>query len=304
MLNFLLTLHREFRKVVLDVDGGEEGFWGLVEFVKAVFEPMYIMLRKTDTRAPVMGKFYKWMSELGGQLDEVFEGDSQFNKDPYLKWKQPISDAHQRRWAYLHSDYHSAGYVLDPNFLGDDVNGINDGEVFAGLQNVVDKLYHDDPGMYNEAMLQCQGFRDQEGIFASTRVQSIAKTMPAHKWWDLVGGEAQALRKVAMRVLSKTTSASACERNWAAFEAVQQPKRTRLGSRRLNDLTYLRVNLRLLQARQDPDYKNVVTEWVKEAAGDADDEAGSGSDSDGDSVVSLADLLDGADDEMDADMAE
>ena len=84
-----------------------------------------------------------------------------------------------------------------------------------------------------------------------------------------------------MKVLSKTTSASACERNWSAFAAVQAPKRTRLQSKTLNDLVFVRVNLRLQQKQRDPKFKDVVTEWIKsnevesdcelDADGDGDD---------------------------------
>ena len=72
--------------------------------------------------------------------------------------------------------------------------------------------------------------------------------------------------QVAMRVLSKTSSASACERNWSAFAAVQTPKRNRLSSDNLNSLVYLRVNLRLQQKRTDPNFAERVAQWVETSA--------------------------------------
>ena len=94
--------------------------------------------------------------------------------------------------------------------------------------------------------------------------------MAAHEWWEMVAGGAGELRKIAMRVLSKTSSASACERNWSAFSAVQSPRRNRLSSKTLNDLVYLRVNWRLQQRRVDSNFANTVAEWVETTAVDDD----------------------------------
>jgi hAT family C-terminal dimerisation region len=84
----------------------------------------------------------------------------------------------------------------------------------------------------------------------------------------MVAGEAGEVRKTAMRVQSKTSSASACERNWSAFSAVQSPRRNRLSSKTLNDLVYLRVNLRLRYRRVDSNFANTVAEWVETTAVD------------------------------------
>ena len=74
------------------------------------------------------------------------------------------------------------------------------------------------------------------------------------------------MRTVAMRVLSKTSSASACERSWSAFAAVQTSKRTRLTSEHVNDLVYLRANLRLQQKRVDTTFAQSVAEWMDDTA--------------------------------------
>ena len=39
-------------------------------------------------------------------------------------------------------------------------------------------------------------------------------------WWRLYGTDTPALQKMAIRILSLTSSSSACERNWSMFEAV------------------------------------------------------------------------------------
>ena len=50
------------------------------------------------------------------------------------------------------------------------------------------------------------------------------------------------------------------------FCAKKLTEKHRLHSETLNDLVYTRVNLRLQQARNDPGFKEVVSEWIDSAA--------------------------------------
>ena len=110
-------------------------------------------------------------------------------------------------------------------------------------------------------------------IAASTDVDQLLYMCIVRRCLQVAGG-ASDLRKVAMKVLSKTSSASACERNWSAFAAVQTPKRNRLASKTLNNLVFLRVNLRLQQKLKDPNYAETVADWIETTAvqSDADSE--------------------------------
>jgi len=259
-------------------DEGDGSFWTALRFIGAVLGPCFKLMRKTDSSAPFMGKYYKCMSELGGELDDLFSGDSPWNKEPWSDYQQEISEAHSHRWEYSHCDYHAAGFALDPNFIAEDVNGVNGGEVFQGLVRVIERHYLDDEVSQEEALRQYQDFRKQRGVFSAENISKVAaRAVSAHEWWEMVAGGAPELRRVAMKVLSKTTSASACERNWSAFGAVQTPKRNRLSSKTLNDLVFVRVNLRLQQKQNDPNYKALVAEWVDAdamaAESDNDDEA-------------------------------
>jgi len=247
--------------------------WQAIAFLKAVFEPIHSLLRRTDSRVPMMGKFYKLMSDLGGVLDELFEPPSKWSAEPWCNYQESISQIHLDRWNYMHSSYHAAGYALDPAYLADDVTGINDGEVMTGLVQVIERIHYSDEQARATALMQFNEFRSQSGIFGMPASQQYAKQVPAHEYWNMIGGQAGALRKVAMRVLSKVTSSSACERNWSAFEAIQSPKRNRLNSSTLNDLVFTRVNLRLQQARLEDDHASTVQDWMAETLADAEADA-------------------------------
>jgi hypothetical protein len=248
----------------------EPTFWEELGFLNDVLGLIYSVMRKTDSATPIMGKLYHYMYQLGDDL-EALTAASVGEKEAG-EWAHPVFSlrmeaivaAHVQRWEYMHCDYHSAGFALDPNFLDVDVNTVNNGEVYQGLEAVVKKFFRDDVELQQRVLVQYNDFRELRGNFASQLNRSLAKTLPAHEWWDKVGGEMPELRSVACHVLSKTSSASATERNWSAFEAVQTPKRVRLLHGTVNDLVFARSNLRLIQKREDPNFKQTVADWVDE----------------------------------------
>ena len=237
------------------------------------------------------------MSELGGDLDDLFAADGPWSGEPWIEYKAEISEAHESRWGYSHCDYHAAGYALDPDFLGDDVNGVNAGEVFEGLLRVIQRTFHDNEAAQEEDFSQYTDFRKQRGVFTHQTLRASAKTMAAHEWWEMAAGGVSELRQVAMGVLSKTTSASACERNWSAFDAVRTPKRNRLHHTTLTDLVHVRINLRLQQKRDDLKFTDTVAEWIETAPiesgsiSDADAEA-----SEVDDIIDMGKTVDAGDD--------
>ena len=101
-------------------------------------------------------------------------------------------------------------------------------------------------------------------------------------WWEANGGLVPILKRVAIRILSQPCSASACERNWSAFDAAQTKKRNRLSPDMLEDLVYIRVNSLMLKNstnfemhdRKAIDLENIVDldEDVNERLEEAADE--------------------------------
>ena len=65
------------------------------------------------------------------------------------------------------------------------------------------------------------------------------------EWWRLFGTDAHILQKMAIRLLSQTTSSSRCERNWTLFDRIHTKRRNKLEHKRLNDFLYVNYNPRL-----------------------------------------------------------
>jgi hypothetical protein len=116
----------------------------------------------------------------------------------------------------------------------------------------------------------------------------------AADWWMVYGTDAPTLRRLAVRILSQTASASGCERNWSTFNLVHSKRRNRLGTERLNDLVYVHYNMRLRmkhiregedRASEDPidlayiycrsDDEDPIHDWLQDNGDPVLDETGS-----------------------------
>lgn len=61
----------------------------------------------------------------------------------------------------------------------------------------------------------------------------------------MFGNKVPNLQNIAVRILSKPSSASGCERNWSMFEHIHSKRRNRLAMQKLNHLVFVHYNLRL-----------------------------------------------------------
>ena len=77
----------------------------------------------------------------------------------------------------------------------------------------------------------------------------------AAEWWFMYGNHSPTLRNLALTVLSKTASSSACERNWSTFALIHTNQRNRLAYPRLQQLVFYYYNMKLkiqdMQAETD-----------------------------------------------------
>ena len=73
----------------------------------------------------------------------------------------------------------------------------------------------------------------------------------------MYGSSAPTVRTLAIKVLSQTASASACERNWSTFALIHTKQRNRLGYSRLEKLVFCYYNMRLKIRDREAAYSHV-----------------------------------------------
>ena len=85
-------------------------------------------------------------------------------------------------------------------------------------------------------------------------------------WWSTYGNGVPNLQRIAIKILSLTTSSSGCERNWSTFEGIRTKKRNRLDTTRLNNLVYVQFNARIMNKKKREKEKKVDILLASEAS--------------------------------------
>ncbi len=180
-----------------------------------------------------MGKVYYAMFLIGEELGALKEGTSEQHlgvKLSAIKYEQ-ISWLWRKRWEYLHSDMHLAGFVLEPEFQSAEYGQDQNAEVMQGFLNILEKLVPDADDQ-TKVLQQLAQFRNQEGLFGRPDIQAAMRAMPGWKFWQQWGQQVPELQTVGVTVLSQCSVASACERNWSTYDFIHSKKRNRLTPQR------------------------------------------------------------------------
>nr|KYP76054.1 hypothetical protein KK1_020275 [Cajanus cajan] len=144
----------------------------------------------------------------------------------------------------------SQRYFLNPQFQygvehGSDVYR----ETFEGTKKVIMKLERnmdDQIKALNSLVL----FKDMGETFATPQAQRAWSRMNPAEWWLMFGSCSPELQRVAIKVLSQTTSATNCERNWSTFSYIHTKTRNRLKYKKLQKLVFTHYNMKLKMRHQ------------------------------------------------------
>ncbi|KAL4194865.1 hypothetical protein AMTRI_Chr05g61630 [Amborella trichopoda] len=190
-------------------------FWRGVEHAILVFLPLVKVLRLVDAYQPSMGFIYDAIERAKKEITENLGNDA-------------------AKYASI------SGYYLNPKFFYANANIESKVVIMDGFNECLEKLVPD-PNIQEKISIE-------ELISYKCSLMSFGKDMalrhrnkdePA-QWWRQQGSSAPNLQKMAMWILSLTTTSSGCERNWSSFEM------------KLNDLVFVRQNQRFKEKKNQP----------------------------------------------------
>ncbi|XP_061359929.1 uncharacterized protein LOC133303974 [Gastrolobium bilobum] len=204
-------------------------------------EPLIRVLHIVDSEnKPAMGFLYQAIFKAREEMIKRFQRNKK-KVEPYMK----ILD---RRWySQLRKNLHAVGYWLNPGCHYNDEEFEKHKFTTSGLLDVIEKYAYGDPDLNSKLTSDMRIFKNAELDFGRPSAKRERNTVMLDQWWESYGCGAPNLQKLVVRVLSQTCSASGCERNWSAFEHIHSNKRNKLEHQKLNDLVYVRYNLRLAQ---------------------------------------------------------
>ncbi|XP_071922743.1 uncharacterized protein [Coffea arabica] len=211
---------KEVKQIVVD---GK--FWNNCLIIVRIMGPIMRLLRICDSdEKPSLGYVYEGMWRVVNGIKELFKNKKKFY-GPYI-------DIIDRRWDnMLKKDLHAAAFWLNPAFQYDKDSPCHMPEIMKSVLEVMQKLKMD--GL-QYMMDEISMFRSKDQSFGFEFAQNTHKTARPDEWWKLFGNDAPHLQKLAIKLLSQTSSSSGCERNWSVFERIHTKKRNRLEHQRLS----------------------------------------------------------------------
>lgn len=266
------------KDIVLD----EREFWPTLVVILRVTLPIVKLQRMLDSNKPVLGKVY----------DRMFLINKFLTNATGISWLPQVARIHSDRWEYLHSDFHSAAYALDPEFCSS--VGELDQSTQEGLMRTMEKLAlreviltSADPEAAAATMTLHSGevvrlvatadqqfaqFQAGDGPFASQRVILNSKIMAPAVWWRTYAKHLDVLQRFACTILAQVGSAGACERNWSIYGNEAMFRR----DVKSDKLVYVKEAIALHSKLQNASYTRDMEDW--EVASDADSQASSSQD--------------------------
>ncbi|KAK3147263.1 hypothetical protein QOZ80_3BG0280240 [Eleusine coracana subsp. coracana] len=212
------------------------------DHVVQVFEPLVKVLRMVDgdakpSMAFLYGEILKAKKDIKVAIGNIDKSGTLYNS---------IMDIiHVKMNNRLDCPLHKAAYFLNPYYSYNDDSIFEAEEVMDGFFSVVETFYHCDYDKQSQVLNEnVDKFKDRVGHFAKQVAQAGCKDFdfnPA-KWWGNYGTQVRTLQKMAIRILSHTSSASGCERNWSCYEGIHTKRRNKLTCERLEQLVYVRFN--------------------------------------------------------------
>ncbi|XP_058114265.1 uncharacterized protein LOC131257424 [Magnolia sinica] len=117
-----------------------------------------------------------------------------------------------------------------------------------GFVDVLERIIPD-RGKQDKISTLLDFYTKSKGIFSRDIVIRHRTMKLPTDWWAAYGVDPNrkdlALKKLAMKILGLTCSASGCERNWSTFEAIHTKKSNRLELKKLNELVFVQYNKKL-----------------------------------------------------------
>ncbi|XP_026377903.1 uncharacterized protein LOC113272247 [Papaver somniferum] len=194
-------------------------FWEYVDYSCSLLKPLVKVVRLVDIeRKPTMPCFYDAMRIERDQLEENFSEDND-------TWDIP---------SHLTDN--------DPKYI--EIKG----GLHTAMQRLITNEYEGD-----QATSELRLYSDAYGLLGTpTFKRRRDKDKPRKFAGSMIGGlhmeesiDVPHLQKFTIRVLSLTSSASTCERNWSTFQNLYSKKRNRIKQQKLNASVFIQYNKKL-----------------------------------------------------------
>ncbi|KAM0996747.1 hypothetical protein ACFX14_006810 [Malus domestica] len=214
-----------------------DDFWSSAHLLLQVYEPFVRLLPTLDIDKLVMGDVCDWRFQA---LEAVKCKDIDYGIQNQLE------ELKENRWDALFSPLHAAGYILNPRHFGKVPT--KDKIVMRGWKATLERYELESA---NRLVLreQLSSYWRLKGSFGDEDAVDCRDKMDPVAWWENFGFETPNLQTLALKILSQVSSIAMCQKIWQEYEFPGHEISNRWGVDRVEDLVFVRNNLRLHSQR-------------------------------------------------------
>nr|KYP44764.1 hypothetical protein KK1_033742 [Cajanus cajan] len=248
---------------ILNMVKSNQTFWSSCDMIVRLTVPLLKILRIAGSEMrPAMGYVYAGMYRAKEAIKKALG-----KREEYMVYWNIIHHRWERLW---HHPLHSAGFYLNPKFFYS-IQGDIHGQIVSGMFDCIERLIPD-TRVQDKIIKEINLYKSAAGDFGRKMAVRARDNLLPSEWWSTYGGGCPNLSRLAIRILSQTSSMMSCKRNQIPFEQTVNT-RNYIERQHLTDLVFVHCNLRLRQMfmSKEPDSSDPlsfdsissVDEWIR-----------------------------------------
>ncbi|KAJ6842503.1 uncharacterized protein M6B38_301855 [Iris pallida] len=235
-------------------------WWDKVDYIISFTEPIYDMLRSTNTDKPNLHLVYDmWDTMIEKVKSSIYQQEG-MKDDGELPFYTMVHSILIDQWNTSNTPLHCLAHSLNPKYYSSHwlIGGTNrvaphmDVEISKERAKCL-KRYFPNADKRRLANMEYAKFSAALDAFADDDSLNDRGMMEPKTWWIVYGAFAPLLQGLALKLLGQPCSSSGCERNWSTYSFVRSIKRHKMNVQEADELVYVHTNLRLL-SRRSPEY--------------------------------------------------
>lgn len=229
-----------------------QSFWSTCSLITCLTDPILRLLRIVcSEERPAMAYVYAGVY----RAKETIKKELVNKKDYSVYWN--IID---HRWEpHQRHPLHAAGFYLNPKFFYTTEEDVHL-HIRSLVYDCIEKLVPD-PKIQDKIVKETTSYHNSAGDFGRKMAVRARDTLFPAEWWSTYGGGCPNLARLAIRILSQTSSLIRSKPGQIPLEEMHETKNC-IEHQRLNDLTFVQYNLWLRQSTRknmEPDCMDSIS---------------------------------------------
>ncbi|KAH9326345.1 hypothetical protein KI387_006523 [Taxus chinensis] len=242
----------------------DDEWWAKVVYLVNCTKPILSMIKYVDIDAPRMGEIYGRIDSMVERIKEIIQTKEQDLEETFYK---EVKSVVMKMLNKMITPLHLFAYALNSRYYSSKILGLpnrqppyNDSKVANGTRAAM-KRFFPDPYVASVVRNEMGMFLTSKGSMGEVEAHFDKNTMSPGIWWCVHGHDAKYLRPMATKILSQVASNSFAERNWSTYPFIYSANRSKLTSKKAEDLVYVHSNLRLLTHKSEDYIRGLDKFW-------------------------------------------